>query len=48
MRMLRPIITLLAACISASACTPGAAADPVPPSPNMPAPQAPEFTGIEH
>lgn len=48
MRMLRPIVTLLAACIAASACTPGAAADPVRPSPNAPAPLAPEFKGIGH
>jgi len=48
MRMLRPLVTLLAACIAASACTPGAAADPVQPSPGMPAPLAPEFKGIDH
>jgi len=46
--MLRPLITLLAACISASACIPAAAADPAPPSPTMPAPLAPEFKGIDH
>lgn len=46
MKMIKPAITLLAACLFASACSPGMAADPVEPTHSSPAPVAPEFKGI--
>jgi len=43
-----PTVTLLAACVFASACSPSVAADPVEPTHTSPAPLAPEFQGIGH
>jgi len=44
----KPVITLLAACLFAAACSPGVYADPVEPTHTSPSPVAPEFTGIDH
>lgn len=46
MRKLVPALTLLAACVFASACSPQVQADPVEPSHTAPAPMAPDFQGI--
>ena len=46
--MLKPIITILAACLLAVSCTAGAQDDPVEPTSHAPAPVAPEFNGINH
>ncbi|RDZ27292.1 thioredoxin family protein [Lysobacter silvisoli] len=40
-------LTLLTACLFASACSPEVIADPVEPTHSSPAPVAPEFTGID-
>ncbi|WP_140726639.1 thioredoxin family protein [Pseudomonas sp. Hp2] len=45
--IIKPVLTLLAACIFASACSPNVAADPVEPTHTAPAPLAPEFKGID-
>ncbi|MBS7455782.1 redoxin domain-containing protein [Coralloluteibacterium stylophorae] len=45
--MIRAIVTLLAACLCAAACSPAAQADPAEPTPASSAPVAPEFVGIE-
>lgn len=46
--MIKPIITMLAACLFAASCTAGAYDDPVQPTSTAPAPMAPEFKGINH
>ncbi|SEL13013.1 Thiol-disulfide isomerase or thioredoxin [Pseudoxanthomonas sp. GM95] len=46
MRKLVPTLTLLAACVFASACSPQVQADQVEPSHTSPAPMAPDFQGI--
>jgi thiol-disulfide isomerase/thioredoxin len=46
--MLKPILTVLAACLLAVSCTAGAQDDPVEPTPRTPAPLAAEFKGINH
>jgi thiol-disulfide isomerase/thioredoxin len=46
MRKIVPALTLLAACVFASACSPQVQADPVEPSHTTPAPMAPDFQGI--
>jgi thiol-disulfide isomerase/thioredoxin len=46
MKLFKPVFTLLAACLFASACSSGVAADPVESTHTSPAPVAPEFKGI--
>jgi len=46
--MIKPVLTLLAACLFAAACSPMVDADPVEPTHTSPAPLAPEFKGIDH
>jgi thiol-disulfide isomerase/thioredoxin len=48
LNVLKPAITLLAACLFAGACTAGTYDDPVQPTSTAPAPMAPEFKGINH
>lgn len=48
--MLKPTLTVLAACLLGAACTSGAQEDPLEPSrrPSVETPKAPDFTGISH
>lgn len=46
MKLIKHALTLLAACLFASACSPSVASDPVEPTRISPAPVAPEFKGI--
>ena len=46
MKLIKPVVTLLAACLFAAACSPSVASDPVEPTHASPAPVAPEFKGI--
>lgn len=48
MNALKPIFYALCLCLGAVSCTPGAQAEPVQGTHTMPAPKAPEFTGINN